>query len=234
MGDFYPDYDPSKEWWPGDPPPRGGPIELDDEGNKIEAFREIGHGTLESPKVIIPTLIETLIYWQWETDVQKLRNQGRLSGAEWKFVNATDNFVVNEVRKLNLGITHIWIRKCGHNFQGTVSKVTGKRVPRVFEPCDPHITVYLGREMHHALVEGHLYVAHQPPVRHGQRPLDTWSVVPYKPMALKDRAPAESVKDSKTWRPRNPELWKHDHNGSIAQAAAAQSLRQMNTWRPRR
>ncbi|KAK7960489.1 hypothetical protein PG988_011703 [Apiospora saccharicola] len=204
MGDFYPDYDPSKEWWPGDPPPRGGPIELDDEGNKIEAFSETGNGTVESPKVIIPTLAETLvhmwmgslitspilqIYWQWETDVQKLRDQGKFSGDEWKFIKATDNFVVNEVQKLNLGITHIWIRKCGHNFQCTVSKVTGKRVPGGFEPCDPHITVYLGREMHHALVEGHLYVAHQPPIRRGQKPPTTWSVVPYKPMALKDRTP---------------------------------------------
>lgn len=60
MGDFYPDYDPSKEWWPGDPPPKGGPLELDFKGHKITAIDETGNGTPQSPKVVIHTLPGTL------------------------------------------------------------------------------------------------------------------------------------------------------------------------------
>lgn len=61
MGDFYPDYDPSREWWPGDPPPKGGPLERDDK-DKEKPARESGDGTLESPKVISPTLPGTVLH----------------------------------------------------------------------------------------------------------------------------------------------------------------------------
>ena len=105
------------------------------------------------------------------------------------------------------------------------------RIPDEFESCDPHVTAYLGREKQRVLLHAHLYVAYQPPAHDGGVPLSPWSVVPYQPMALEDRTPPEELTNSKTWRPRNPDLWKHDHNGSIAQAVRAQELRKMPTWR---
>lgn len=50
------------------------------------------------------------VYWQSQGDADKLRRQGEHLGDEGMFINATETFVVEEVQKLNLGITHIWIR----------------------------------------------------------------------------------------------------------------------------
>ncbi|KAK7909197.1 hypothetical protein PG985_015075 [Apiospora marii] len=224
MGDFYPDYDDSDEWWPGDPLPRGGPIKLDEDGKKIQAvYQETGIGTRESPKV----------YWQSLGGIGKPTKQGDDAKDEekLKLINATETFVIEEAKKLNLGITHIWIRKCGHNFRCTVSRVTGKRIPGKFEPSDPHVTVYFGRETYHAYLHGHLYVAMPPPPANGQSVQNIWSAVPYKPMAPEDMTRPQSLKGSKTWRPRNPELWKQDSNGSNAQMLSAQRIRELPSWR---
>ncbi|KAK8057198.1 hypothetical protein PG996_011135 [Apiospora saccharicola] len=219
MGDYYPDYDTSKDWWPGDPLPKGGPIKLDRSKQPIKAIYETGHGTRGSPKV----------YWQSSADIKGLKEAGGKD--PYKYINATETFVVEEAQKLNLGITHIWIRRCWHDVSCTINKSTGLRIPGDTESCDPHITVYFGQAPHHANFDGHLYVAKPLATRDDEDTPPAWSVLPYRPMAPGDRTPPESLAISRTWVARNPDLWKHDPHGTIAQEVSHQSRLAKPSWR---
>ncbi|KAI0381451.1 hypothetical protein F5Y04DRAFT_280981 [Hypomontagnella monticulosa] len=125
-----------------------------------DASRTFGSGTRSDPKV----------YW-----VCKVKDKTA------KQIRRTTQVVVDDAKKV--GCTHAWIRAASHPFKSQMSR-TGARV---FETCQPHITVAFGRSDSHILWEGHIWV---------------------KEMADKSSAPQRALLPSEVEEARgNPQLW---------------------------